>query len=153
MDHEWIERAFKAFYEAGPDIHFWGSRPGDAAGPSYQQLMTAEDFSGQSRSYLATEEGFRYVKDLHVRNMIVPVVGDFGGPSAVRRVGDYVREHDDAMQAFYASNVGAYLTKDQVSGFCGNLAALPAAPRALFIESNRRRSLASKLRACAPEEK
>jgi L-alanine-DL-glutamate epimerase-like enolase superfamily enzyme len=116
--------------------------------PSYRQLMTTADFMGQTRSFLATEEGFRFVKDLQSRNMIVPVVGDFGGPSAMRRIGDYVRQHKDVVQAFYGSNVGVYLSTQQTRAFCGSLAALPAAPDASFIESDAVRSLTSKLKAC-----
>ncbi len=155
IDLDWIDRVFRAFYADGPQIQFWGSRSVDAnvVRPSYRRLMTAEDATGQSRSFLSTEEGFRFVKDLHARNMIVPVVGDFGGSSAIRRVGDYVREHADVVHAFYGSNVGVYLSKPQTRAFCRNLAILPAAPRAWFIESDGVRSLTSKLRACPRETK
>jgi hypothetical protein len=151
LDLDWIDRAFRAFYADGPEIQFWGSRTVHGVGPSYRQLMTAADATGQSRSFLATEEGFRFVRDLHSRNMIVPVVGDFAGPSAMYRVGDYVRKHADVIHAFYGSNVGVYLTNRQTQAFCRNLAALPAAPRASFIERDGVRSLTSKLRVCSPE--
>jgi hypothetical protein len=147
-DLDWIDRAFRAFYAGGPEIDFWGPRNVDGVRPSYRLLMTAKDVTGQSRSFLATEDGFRFVKDLHSRNMIVPVVGDFGGPTAMQRVGDYVRDHADVICAFYGSNVGVYLTNEQTRAFCGNLATLPAAPHVWFIESNGMRSLASKRRAC-----
>jgi hypothetical protein len=147
-DLDWINRAFSAFYAEGPGIDFWGSRTGDVVRPSYRALMTAEDRTGQNRSFLATEEGFRFVRDLHSRNMIVPVVGDFGGPRAILRVGDYVRAHADRIHAFYGSNVGVYLTSQQTRAFCRSLATLPAAPDAWFIESNGMRTLAAKLRAC-----
>ena len=104
-----------------------------------------------SRSYLATEEAFRFVKDLQSRNMIIPVVGDFAGPTAMQRVGEYVRRHGDVIQAFYGSNVGVYLTNQQTHAFCRNLAGLPAARRAWFIESNGVRQLTSKMGACTPE--
>jgi hypothetical protein len=152
-DLDSIDRAFRAFYADGPEIDFWGPRTVDGERPSYRLLMTAKDFTGQSRSFLATDEGFRFVKDLLSRNMIVPVVGDFGGPSAMHRVGDYVRDHADVISAFYGSNVGVYLTNQQTRAFCGNLATLPAAPRAWFIESNGMQSLASKLRACPRESR
>ena len=51
-------------------------------------------------------------------------------------VGDYVRGHSDVMTAFYASNVAVYLTNEQTRAFCGNLATLPAARDAWFIESD-----------------
>jgi energy-coupling factor transporter ATP-binding protein EcfA2 len=153
VDLDEIDRVFKTFYADGPAIHFWGSRKVDALRPSYRRLMTAVDTTGQSRSFLATEEGFMFVKDLQVRNMIVPVIGDFGGPSAIRRVGDYVRAHADLVHAFYGSNVGVYLNDQQTRTFCRNLGGLPAAPHAWFIESTGVRSLVSKLRTCSPEAK
>jgi hypothetical protein len=150
-DLDWIDLAFAAFYTAGPDIDYYGSRTVDAVRPSYRQLMTAKDFIGKGRSFLATEEGFRFVKELQSRNLIVPVVGDFGGPSAIRRVGDYVRAHGDRVHAVYASNVGVYLNSQQLRAFCSNLATLPAAWNARFIESNGVRSLGSKLKGCSTE--
>jgi hypothetical protein len=152
-DLDWIDRAFRAFYTDGPQIHFWGSRNVDGVRPSYRRLMTAEDFTGEGRSFLATEGGFRFVKDLQSRNLIVPVVGDFGGPNAIRRVGDYVREHADVVHAFYGSNVGVYLNTQQTRAFCNNLASLPTAPHAWFIENKGVRSVASKLKACTPDAK
>ena len=44
-----------------------------------------------ARSYLATEENFQFLKDLESRNMLVPVVGNFGGPKAIRAVGKYLK--------------------------------------------------------------
>jgi hypothetical protein len=96
-DLEWINRAFEAFYSDGPEIQFWGARTVHGVRPSYRQLMTMEDFTGQRRSFLTTEDGFRFLRDLQAKNLIVPVVGDFGGPSAIHRVGDYVRAHADAV--------------------------------------------------------
>lgn len=153
VDLDSIDHAFKAFYADGPEIQFWGSRSVHGVRPSYRRLMTAEDAIGQSRSFLATDEGFRFVKDMQSRNMIVPVVGDFGGPSTIHRVGEYVREHRDVIHAFYGSNVGVYLSTQQTRAFCKNLATLPAAPGAWFIEPDGVRSLTSKLKACPSEAK
>jgi hypothetical protein len=110
--------------------------------------MTGRDTSGQNRSYLATEDGFRFLKDLHSRNMIVPLVGDFSGASTIVRTGDYIRKHRDALQAFYASNVRVYLSKQQIQAFCRNLATLPASSDAWFIDSRSVRSFASQLSDC-----
>jgi hypothetical protein len=150
-DLEWIDRAFQAFFAAGPAIHFWGSRSIEGRQPSYRSLMTARDTTGRSRSFLESDEAFRYVQDLHRKNLIVPIVGDFGGRTAMRRVADYVRERGGVVHAVYASNVAVYLSNEQARAFCRNLAYFPAAPRAWFIESNRLRTLAAKLRSCPTE--
>ena len=149
---DWIGQALHTFYRNGPDIHFWSSRPSapDAVRPSYRQLVTAVDMSGQERSFLSEDEAFGFIKDLHARNKIVPVIGDFGGPAALRAIGQTVREQGDVVQAFYASNVAVYLTNRQMGAFCASLATLPVAPGAWFIESNGVRSFHSKLVNCQP---
>jgi hypothetical protein len=110
--------------------------------------MTMPDLSGQRRSFLADDASFQFVKSLQSRNLIVPVVGDFAGPAAIRRVGEYVRRHGDTIRAFYGSNVGVYLTTKQTRAFCANLETLPVAPDAWFIESDALRPFAARLRAC-----
>lgn len=147
-DREWIARIFTAFFTDGPSIQFWGNRGTAESTPSYRRLMTTPDGSGRSRSFLASEEAFLVVKDLHARNMIVPVVGDFGGPGALRRVGDEVRKRGQVVTAFYGSNVAVYLTRRQMRTFCASLAALPAAGDAWFIERDSVRTLSSKLETC-----
>jgi hypothetical protein len=148
-DLQWIDYAFHAFYTDGPQIQYGRTRPGDAPGPSYAVLMTARDMRGQSRSYLATEEGFAFVKDLHAKNLIVPIVGDFAGPHAIRRTADYIRRHHGIVNAFYGSNVEVYLNRERTGVFCRSLATLPHDSRSWFIGSKGIQPFASKLKSCA----
>ena len=150
-DLQWIDLAFGAFFTSGPAIDYYGWNKIDAVRPSYRDLMTAKDFSRRHRSFLASEDAFRFVKDFQARNLIVPVVGDFGGPSALRRIGDYVRDHHDRVRAIYGSNVGVYLTNQQTLAFCRSLATLPVTTLTWFIDSNGRRLFDAKLRTCQKE--
>lgn len=69
-----------------------------------------------------------------MKNLVVPVVGNFGGPKAVRAVGQYVRDHGASVDAFYVSEVEPYLMQDGLwSQFCQNVAALPLVPESVFI--------------------
>jgi hypothetical protein len=149
-DLAFIDRALAAFYTEGPEIQFWtaGAVKTDTPGPTYRRLMTMPDLTGVQRSFLADEGAFRFVKRMQSNNLIVPVVGDFGGPSTIRRVGDYVRSRGATVSAFYASNVGVYLTNRQTRAFCASLSTLPVASGTAFIESNAVRTFGSKLRAC-----
>ena len=149
-DLEWIDRVFKAFYDDGPGIQFWRSAEIDAVQPSYRRLMTLKDGIGQYRSFLATEDSFAFVRQLQANNLIVPVVGDFAGPAALRRIGSYAEEHGEIVRAFYGSNVGVYLTNAQTRVYCRNLESLPRAIDTWFIERDGVRTLASKLKSCAP---
>jgi hypothetical protein len=147
-DIDWITHALEAFYTDGPDIHYGRSLPPDAAGPSYRALMVSTDMYRESRSYLAAEENFAFVRDLHARNLIVPVVGDFAGPDAIRRTGEYVRQHHASVEAFYGSNVEVYLNRQKVARYCANLATLPYGWWTSFIDSKSWQSFRSKLKGC-----
>jgi hypothetical protein len=155
QDVDWIAHALDAFHTLGPDIHYYArsepSRP--ASAPSYRFLMTSTDVYGEGRSYLSSDVGFAYVKDLQHRNLIVPIVGDFSGPSAIRRTGDYIRHRGGVVTTFYSSNVEVYLTRQQTVVFCGNLETLPRASTAWFINARGMRPLESRLIQCAPQSR
>ena len=147
---ETIERILHAFFTDGPDIDFWRGKPKDpeAVRPSYRQLMTARDATGAQRSFLATEQAFAFVKALHTKNLILPVVGDFGGPSAIRRTGDFLRDAHGEVAVFYGSNVSVYLNNQQAKAFCASLATLPAAPHALFVDREDVRPMTDRIKNC-----
>lgn len=146
-----MQRALKAFFDAGPAIDFWGSRTADARSlrPSYRRLMTMVDNTGQTRSFLSSERVFAFVKDLQARNLIVPVVGDFGGAGVIRRVGAYLAQHGASVGTFYGSNVPVYLTVQQNRVYCGYLASLPAARGASYVDNDSVRLLRAKLEDCS----
>ena len=76
------------------------------------------------------------LKDLEERNLIVPVVGNFAGPKALRAVGKYVRDHGAVVTAIYLSNVEQYLNQDGIwNNFCANVATLPLDDHSTFIRS------------------
>ena len=105
---------------------------------TYFDLMVATDAEGRSRSYLASEENFKVMKDLHSKNLLVPVVGNFGGPKALRAVGTWVKERGGTVTAFYLSNVEQYLDQQGLwPAFCNNVAALPLDDTSVFIRSVR----------------
>ena len=148
-DLESIDYALNAFYTHGPDINYRPSRPMPDPQPSYRALMTALDVFGQSRSYLASDGAFRFIKTLHERNLIVPVVGDFGtSEGAIARVGAYVSRHGSQVSAFYSSNVQTYLSNQQVMTFCRSLAALPLGSRSAFILNKGTMPVREKLASC-----
>ena len=147
-DLAWIDYSIDAFYSEGVDIHYARLLPHDPPGPSYRSLMTAKDVTGRARSYLASEEAFAFVKRLQEHNLIVPIVGDFGGPTALREIGKYVRQHRASVSAFYGSNVEVYLNRTQMAAFCTSLAMLPHTRYSWFIGSKGRQSLQGKISGC-----
>jgi hypothetical protein len=92
-----IDYVYDAFFGAGPELtysfsttrqgrpSFFGRRM-----PTYAELMVENDGQGAQRSYLASEENYRALRELQVNNLIVPLVGDFAGDRALRAVGKYL---------------------------------------------------------------
>jgi hypothetical protein len=101
--------------------------------PSYVVMMTSTDLAGRTWSYLATEDNFRYVKEMQRKNLIVPLVGDFAGPSVIRNIGRYVKDRQATVSAFYVSNVERYLAGSQWQSFFSNVATLPLDASSVFI--------------------
>jgi hypothetical protein len=138
-----IEHVFKVFFTAGPDVNY-GYRSGNPAFirstyPSYGYLQSATNADSVQMAFLATEANYHTVRGLQLRNLVVPVVGDFGGPSAIRAVGKWLTERSMTATAFYVSNVEQYLWRDISAGaaerFYANLTALPLDSTSMFIRS------------------
>jgi len=136
-----IEYVYRNFFRFGPTINYNSSSGGFGGGfgrSTYVELMTATDEEGESRSYLASEANFRFLKSLETRNMLVPVVGNFSGPKAIRVVGTYLKDVKATVSAFYLSNVEDYLYRDgSWPSFCANVATLPLDETSMFIRSVR----------------
>jgi hypothetical protein len=136
-----LEYVYSAFFRGGPELNYSFS-PSGVGGfgggfPSYRELMVETDGQGEKRSYLATEENFRRLREYEKNNMIVPVVGDFGGDKALRAVGEYVRAHEATVTVFYTSNVEQYLFQEAYAWrkFLANVATFPLDGRSTFIRS------------------
>lgn len=135
-----LEYVYEAFFKLGPAINYAGFAKGLTTGnTNFVKLTSAVDAAGVPRGFLGTDEQFQFVKSLEARNLIVPIQADFGGPKALRAVGDYLRTHGLRVSAFYISNVEQYLFNprmpaapggQEINGgwkaFYDNLATLPA---------------------------
>jgi hypothetical protein len=154
-DLDGIRWALSNYYQFGPAINYssslsanippaivgatGGNRGG--IGVDYASLMMSDDGRGQYRSFLASEESFGFLKDLESRNLIVPVVGDFGGDKAIRAVARYLKSVDAMVSAFYLSNVEQFLVQDNKwDRFCASTSTLPIDETTFFIRSGRGRT-------------
>jgi hypothetical protein len=126
----------RAFFLGGPNLTYSGVRPvnGRTILPTYEELMVDSDSNGKPRSFLATEDNFAAVQRLEKDNLIIPIVADFAGPSAIQSVGQYLKEHNATVTAFYLSNVEQYLfMSDAWKKFYANVATLPLDSKSVFI--------------------
>jgi hypothetical protein len=150
-----LEYVYKAFYEGGPDLNYSFPNGGFFRGgnfPTYADLMSETDGHGEHRSYLASEDQFKVLREIEKNNAIVPLVGNFAGPKALRAVGGYLRQHNATVSAFYTSNVEMYLFQqgDDWKKFYGNVATLPVTDKSTFIRSVSNRGLRFQFRNSAP---
>jgi hypothetical protein len=144
-DLDQIESICFAFFWDGPSLRYstrpgFGGRSFGNSFPTYEELMVQTDWDGVAHGYLASEANFRWLKGMQERNLIVPVVGDFAGPKALRAVGQYVRKHQANVSAYYVSNVEQYLFQDGLfDAFARNVGTLPLDETSTFIRSVSRR--------------
>lgn len=132
-----IDRFHRRFIDAGLELRFQSyGRPPQSGYPSYRDLLVETDAQGRQRNYLASEESFQFLKSLHARDQIVPVVGDVSGSSAMAAVARLVRERGERLSAFYTSNVEDYLFRDgRFPKFVQNLGGIPHDDRSVVIRS------------------
>lgn len=137
-----IQYVYRAFQMYGPGLTYWstGGFPGrmGRTAPTYWDLMLLTDEAQVNWSYLANDANFLFVQSLEQQNLIVPIVGDFGGTKALRAVGTYLKDRHATVSAFYLSNVEQYLyTAGSWEAFCGNVSTLPLDESSTFIRSVR----------------
>jgi hypothetical protein len=127
---------YKSFSEDGLDIAY---RMDDSRGgyfPTLKDLIVQPDLNGRLGNFLAINEDYDFVRNLHRKNLIIPVVGDHAGKKALRAVGDYLKKNGLTVTAFYTSNVEQYLFQNEIfAGFANNVRTLPINENSLFIRS------------------
>jgi len=135
-----IRHVYVTFFEAGTDINY-NYRPGFAGVspmyPTLGELQALTNANGDRMAFLADEGRYQLVRSMEQRNVIVPVVGDFAGPKAIRAVGAWLKERGANVGAFYLSNVEQYLFRSSfdASHFYENVATLPTDTTSMFIRS------------------
>jgi hypothetical protein len=139
-DEAAVRRVAQAFFESGPDLRYtfaggFGGFSGFMGMPTYAELATENDGTSHNWHFLATEEQFQAIQRLQKNNLIVPLVGDFAGPRAIRSVARYLEQHHALLNVFYTSNVEQYLFQDDEDWrkFYENVAVLPVDSTSTFI--------------------
>jgi hypothetical protein len=135
-DQNVLSYIMKAFAIGGTSLGYPGPQRSTSPRilPTYEELMVDIDDDGRQQSYLATEDNFVTLQQFERNNLLVPIVGDFAGPSAIRSVGEYLKSHNTTVSALYTSNVEQYLFMNDVwKSFYKNVATLPLDEKSVFI--------------------
>jgi hypothetical protein len=136
-DSRVIREIYREFFDQQLEIRFRSfGRPSFRFYPSFKEIALERDLEGKWGNYLNSEVDFQFVKELHATNRIIPVVGDFAGPKALRAIGDYLKSKGETVGAFYVSNVEFYLMLSDVFGRFGeNVKRLPITDKSVFIRA------------------
>jgi hypothetical protein len=138
-DESSIKYVYTPFYVGGPDIRYSFPRSDFAGGqwfPTYAELMVQSDLQGINHGYIGSDESFKVLQEYERNNLIVPIVGDFAGDTALRAVARYLKQHDATVTAFYTSNVEQYLFQgDGWKRFFMNVSTLPVDEHSMFIRA------------------
>ncbi|MEW6128089.1 MAG: hypothetical protein AB1757_13700 [Acidobacteriota bacterium] len=135
-DQRSLAYVYKSFRDEGLSISYRMDSSWGMNFPTLREILEATDMHGRQGNFLATVDDFEFVRDLHRKNLIIPVVGDFGGKKAIAAVGDYLRKNNFTVTAFYTSNVEQYLFDGTAfTAFVGNVRKLPLSEKSLFIRA------------------
>jgi hypothetical protein len=137
QDRQSLEYVYKSFRENGLDIAFRldASYYGGYF-PSLKDLALQTDLNGKTGNFLAGAEDYNFLRSMHKKNLIIPVVGDFSGGKALSAIGDYLRKNGLNVTSFYTSNVEQYLFDSAVfDGFAKNIKKLPLDDKSVFIRA------------------
>jgi hypothetical protein len=108
--------------------------------PTLREILLKKDLHGNPGCFLAGDDDYNFVRRMHEKNMIVPVVGDFAGKKALAAIGDYLKKHGYVVTVFYVSNVELVLfeygSHNIFPDFAQNVKKLPIDNRSLLIRTN-----------------
>ena len=130
---------YRSFFEKQLSIRYAETRLGNGLSyPAFRDLMSGTTKEGEYASFLSTEDAFGFVKNLHLRNLIIPVVGNFGGGKTLRAIGTFAETHGTSVSVFYVSNVEYFLINHfyyVFKWYVANVDALPIDEHSLMIRS------------------
>ncbi len=136
-DRNVVDFTYRSFFDEQLGLRFKShGRPAMPYHPSYRTLLLAQDAAGTPSHFLSRPDDYDHVRRLAREGRLVPVVGDFAGPHALKAVGDFAREQGERVTAFYVSNVEFYLLRgSRFASYVENVRALPLAESSQFIRA------------------
>jgi hypothetical protein len=136
-DLETIARIHGRFATSGLDLQYESlNRPSRRNYPTFRELVLERDLEGNQSNYFVSEDDFQFLKSLHAKNLIVPVVGNLAGSHALRAIGKDIAARGERVSVLYVSNVEFYLMREgNFEPFAENVKTLPRNERSVIIRS------------------
>jgi hypothetical protein len=107
--------------------------------PTFGRLIRTNDHDGAPAHLLAREEYYQDVRALQRGDRVIPLVGDFAGPTTPGRLDAWLRRQGRALAVLYISDVEFFLLRaGRFPAYVENLARLPWAEGALIVRTSTR---------------
>jgi hypothetical protein len=134
QDSSLMQYTYGAFFRSGPNLVSSGSAGAETATGTFANITSSVDVDRVERSFLANNANYQVARSMHLKNLIIPVVGDFAGTHALRTIGQYLKDHGTPVTAFYVSNVETYLGREgKMPAFGANVATLPTHANSVLL--------------------
>ncbi|MBI2822570.1 MAG: hypothetical protein HYX74_10125 [Acidobacteria bacterium] len=136
-DYRVIDYIYKNFQAYNLDIRYKSyGREFQWRYPTLRSLTLERDLNGAHANYLVSESDFQWLKKFQEEDRLIPVVGDLGGKTAMKKIARYLKEHRWQVGAFYVSNVEFYLMRNGAfETYINNVREFPTTDRSIFIRS------------------
>jgi hypothetical protein len=137
LERATVDRFHRRFIADGLSLRFQSTgRSPQSYYPTLRDLLRETDESGRQANYLASEDAFQFIKGLESRDLVVPVVGNLAGSTAMPAIAAAIAARKERVSAFYVSNVEFYLYGDGTfARFAANVGRLPHSANAVIIRS------------------
>jgi hypothetical protein len=136
-DGEWSDIATIQAKLAGPglDARFLALK----MYPTLARQLATRSRDGHPAHFLASEASYRYVRDLHRADHIVPFVGDLSEADGLQGLSRWLVKEGHKLGVVYVSDVEFFLLRSgRFAAYAANLARLPRAAGAVIVRTSTR---------------
>ena len=136
-DEEWPDMARIQTRIAGPGLNarFLAMR----MYPTLANLILAKNRNGDASHFLTSEKLYGQLRQLHINDCIIPIVGDFAGAQTFAALGDWLRARRFKSSVFYVSDVEFFLLRQRrFAAYLANLERIPWSKSALLVRTSTR---------------
>jgi hypothetical protein len=135
QDFEHLAAIHERFFQRQLELRFELHQRSARVYPTFRSLLGARTADGRG-SFLATDQGFEFVRSLMRRHRVVPVVGNVGATEPLGKIAAELRRQGLGVTAFYISNVEQYLIGTPgYHGWLSRLRELPVEDGGVLIRS------------------
>jgi len=137
-DWEKVDDLYRMFYDQHLNLQWEYKSDGSRGIPfiPYRTFLLGQDRHGEYGNFLNDENDYLYIKEMQLKNLIIPLTGNFAGDKALKAIGRYIKNRGDFVSAFYLSNVEYYLVPDGLmASFAENVRQLPIKDHSVLIRA------------------